>query len=289
MKNRIVAVLSVLLATGVFVGATAQAANKPITIYTDQYAGNEAISRVAQQLIESHFDTRVELKTVSVGVSFVGTSNDDRGMFMGVWLPRTHEDYMQRVKDDVVNLGIMYKGARLGWAVPSYVPEDQLASFSDLNKPEVKEKLGSRIQGISAGAGEMRLSKQALKDYALDDYTLTTASGAAMTAQLKRAIDRNDWIVVTAWSPHWMWVRYDLRYLDDPKQALGETETVEAIANPKLVDSEPEIMAFMKRMEFTLDQVNNMAADANDTSYDAAGERFIKDNPDLVKSWIGSK
>lgn len=289
MKNRVAVLLFVVLASSLFVGATAQAAKEPITLYTDRYAGNEAISRVAQQLIESHFDTPVELNTVSVGVSFVGTANNERGMFMGVWLPKTHEHYMERVKDDVVHVGTMYKGARLGWAVPDYIPEEQLKSFSDLKKPAVKQRLNSRIQGISAGAGEMGLSKQALKDYGLDGYTLTTASGAAMTAELKRAIDRNEWIVVTGWSPHWKWVRYDLRYIDDPKHSLGEAETVEAIANPKLVESEPEIMAFMKRMQFSLEQVNNMAADANETSYDAAGKRFIENHPDLVKTWVGSK
>lgn len=276
------------LIAGVLTASSAMAANAPITIYTDQYAGDEAISRVLRDLIEAHYDTPVELKAVSVGVSFIGTASNKRSMFLAAWLPKTHADYMARVKDKVVNLGTIYDGARLGWVVPSYVPKDQLDSISDLSKPAVADKLGHRIQGISPGAGEMVLSHAALKQYGLDDYRLSNASGAAMTAALKRAIDQKQWIVVTGWSPHWMWGRFDLRYLKDPKGALGGAEHVDSIVNPDLVKTEPEITGLIKRMKFSVDQINTMLGDANQTSYDAAAKRFIDGHPDLIKSWLSA-
>ena len=264
----------------------AMAADEPITIYTDNYAADEAMSRVARDLIEQHFDTPVELKPVSVGVSFVGTARDERSMFLAAWLPATHGEYMARVEDDVVNLGTIYTGAKLGWVVPDYVPADQLGSIEDLKKPEVAERLNGRIQGISAGAGLMQLSNKAVEEYALDDYRLITASGPAMTAALKRAIENEEWIVVTGWSPHWKWERFDLRYLDDPKGTLGGEEHVDAIASPALVESEPEITDFIRRMTFELDQINPMLAEAERTSYDEAAETFIKEHPDLIESWL---
>ena len=275
------AALALLVVTG-----PAMAADEPITIYTDNYAADEAMSRVARDLIEQHFDTPVELKPVSVGVSFVGTARDERSMFLAAWLPATHGEYMARVEDDVVNLGTIYTGAKLGWVVPDYVPADQLSSIEDLKKPEVAERLNGRIQGISAGAGLMQLSNKAMEDYALDDYRLITASGPAMTAALKRAIENEEWIVVTGWSPHWKWERFDLRYLDDPKGTLGGEEHVDAIASPALVESEPEITDFIRRMTFELDQINPMLAEAERTSYDEAAETFIKEHPDLIESWL---
>ncbi|GAB3674304.1 glycine betaine ABC transporter substrate-binding protein [Salinisphaera aquimarina] len=276
--------IAVLLA-GLAGGSVASAA-EPITIYTDNYAADEAISRIARDLIEAHYDTPVELKQVSVGVSFVGTAQNERAVFLAAWLPVTHADYMNRVKDKVVNLGTIYTGAQLGWVVPDYVPADQLDSFEDLTNPDVVEQLDGRIQGISAGAGEMQVSKKALEAYGLDDYRLITASGPAMTAALKRAIDAYEWIVVTGWSPHWKWERYDLRYLKDPKGVMGGEEHVDAIVNPALVDAEPEITGFLRRMTFTLEQINPMLAEANNSSYDAAAKTFIDDHPDLVASWI---
>ena len=275
------AALALLVVTGPTI-----AADEPITIYTDNYAADEAMSRVARDLIEQHFDTPVELKPVSVGVSFVGTARDERSMFLAAWLPATHGEYMARVEDDVVNLGTIYTGAKLGWVVPDYVPADQLGSIEDLKKPEVAERLNGRIQGISAGAGLMQLSNKAVEEYALDDYRLITASGPAMTAALKRAVENQEWIVVTGWSPHWKWERFDLRYLDDPKGTLGGEEHVDAIASPALVESEPEITDFIRRMTFELDQINPMLAEAERTSYDEAAETFIKEHPDLIESWL---
>ena len=278
------AALAVLMLASV--ASPAMAANEPITIYTDNYAADEAMSRVARDLIEEHFDTPVELKPVSVGVSFVGTARDDRAMFLAAWLPATHADYMERVKDDVVNLGTIYTGAKLGWVVPDYVPADQLDSIEDLKKPEVAERLNHKIQGISAGAGLMKLSNKVVDDYALDDYRLITASGPAMTAALKRAIENEEWIVVTGWSPHWKWERFDLRYIEDPKGSLGGEEYVDAIANPTLVETEPEITDFIRRMTFELDQINPMLAEAERTSYDEAAQTFIEEHPELIKSWL---
>lgn len=266
---------------------TALAANAPLTVYTDNYAGDEVISRIARDVIEAHYDTKVQLKSVSVGVAFLGTARNENSLFMAAWLPKTHADYMARVKDKVDVLGTIYTGAQLGWAVPNYVPKDQLDSITDLKKPAVAKKLGGQIQGISAGAGEMQLSHAALKTYGLDNIKLITASGPAMTAALKRAIAHHKWIVVTGWSPHWMWERFDLRYLKDPKKALGSEEHVDTIANPSIKKNRPKIADFFSRMKFTIDQVNAMLADANKTSYDKAAQHFIKAHPKRVQSWLG--
>ena len=168
---------------------TAAAATE-ITIYTDNYAADEALSRVAADVLEANYDVDVTLQSASVGVCFLGTARNENSLFLAAWLPKTHADYMARVKDDVDTLGTLYNGARLGWVVPAYVPEDQLGSIADLKKAGIADKLDGRIQGISAGAGEMQLSRQAMDAYDLkDNLRLVTASGPAMTAALARAVD----------------------------------------------------------------------------------------------------
>ncbi|RJS92844.1 glycine betaine ABC transporter substrate-binding protein [Salinisphaera sp. Q1T1-3] len=276
-----------LLALLLLGAASAQAAKTEITIYTDNYAADEALSRVARDLLETHYDVSVTLKQVSVGVAFMGTARNDNTLFLAAWLPKTHADYMKRVKDRVDTLGTLYNGARIGWVVPSYVPKAALSSIADLKKEAIAKKLDGRIQGISAGAGEMQLSHQAMTAYGLKHHLrLVTASGPAMTAALKRAIDRHEWIVVTGWSPHWMWERFDLRYLADPKHVLGGKEHVDIIANPSIKTDHPAIAAFFSRMQVPLPATNAMLADANKTSYDAAAKRFVAQHPDLVQSWL---
>ena len=269
--------------------SAAMAKPQPITIYWDGYAADQAMSNVAKDIIESHYHIPVQLKLVSVGASFLGVAHDNRSMFLAVWLPTTHKEYMNKVAGKVRDVGVIYDGARIGWVVPRYVPKKALNSIADLKKPGVAKRLDHRIQGISPGAGEMQRSKDALKAYGLKQYKLVSASGAAMTAALARAIKRKDWIVVTGWSPHWMWGRFKLRYLKDPKDALGTSEHVDTIVSKSFYAEAPKVYDLMSRMHYSLDQVNAMLANAKKTSYKAAAHRFIKNHPSMVRYWLTGK
>lgn len=60
---------------------------------------------------------------------------------MMAWLPDTHASYLRKVKDRVVDLGTLYEGAQVGWAVPAYVPRGQLDSIQDLDKRAARARL----------------------------------------------------------------------------------------------------------------------------------------------------
>jgi glycine betaine/proline transport system substrate-binding protein len=102
-----------------------------------------------------------------LGIQFQGVSRGDVDLMLGAWLPVTHAAYYARFKDEMDDLGVIYTGAKIGWAVPDYVPESEVSSIADLNKPDVKAKLNGTIQGIEPGAGEMVASEKALKEYDL--------------------------------------------------------------------------------------------------------------------------
>ena len=47
-----------------------------------------------------------------------------------------------------------------------------------------------------------------------------------MTTALSKALKDKEEIIVTGWSPHWKFAKYDLKYLEDPKGVYGGEETI---------------------------------------------------------------
>jgi glycine betaine/proline transport system substrate-binding protein len=197
---------------------------------------------------------------------------------------------MDKVGDQVVNLGPLYTRARLGWVVPDFIPADRLNSIEGLKDRKVMRKLGNQIHGIDPGAGLMQASEKAIEDYGLDRYRLISSSGAGMTAALTRAIKRNNWIVVTGWSPHWMFARWKLRYLEDPQGSLGGRERIHALVRKGFYQDFPiEITEFLTRMYLPLDELEALMDRANETSYDEAVSEYINNQPQRVNYWVTGK
>lgn len=274
-----------ILATGTLSGP-AVAQEKTIRIGWTAWADAEAVTKMAAQILEERLGYNVELTLADIAIQYSGVASGDLDVMLMSWLPETHRDYMEEVAGRVVDLGPLYVGAKLGWAVPTYIPEDQLSSIEDLKNDEVREQLGGQIIGIDPGAGLMRLSKQAIEEYGLDNYQLVASSGAGMTAQLDRAVQRNNWIVVTAWNPHWMFSAYDLRYLEDPQGVLGGAEHIDAVARLGFYQDFPEAAAFLARMFLPLEELEAVMYEAQQTSYEEAVANYIKTHEARVNYWV---
>ncbi len=172
----------------------------------------------------------VDLVMSDIGIQYQGVAHGDLDLMLMAWLPTTHRNYWRKVSDKVIDLGPLYLDARLGWVVPDYVPKDKLDSIADLADAGVARRLNRRIYGIDPGSGLMQASEKALQGYGLSNYELVASSGAGMTAALKRGIRRHRWVVATAWSPHWIFQKWHLRYLKDPKHLLGGRQEIHAVA-----------------------------------------------------------
>jgi glycine betaine/proline transport system substrate-binding protein len=278
--------LAAALTTGLAGTPQAQEEKQPIKIGWTAWADAEFVTKLAKKLIEDNYSQKVELLQTDIAPQYQGVAKGDIDAMMMAWLPETHKDYWARVGDKAVMLGVLYTDAKLGWVVPKYIPDDQVASIADLAKPEVKEKLKGKVQGIDPGAGLTRLSKEALKIYDLSGYDLTTASDAAMVSALDRAIRRKEWIVVTGWSPHWMFGKYELRYLDDPKGAMGGVERVYVVSRQGFQRDYPEVAQFLMRMHLPLKELEAAMSDAKEASVDKAVENYIGEHQARVKYWL---
>lgn len=286
LKKREFLGLSAGLAASLATGAARAQSGQGIKLGFAPWADAEFITKLAAKLIEDRLKTPVELVQTDVAPLYQGITRGDVDAMLMCWLPETHADYWKRVEGKVEKLGTLYSGARLGWVVPTYVPESEVASIADLAKPEVRSKFDGRVQGIEPGAGLTRLSHETLKAYGLDGYTLQESSEAAMLSVMDRTIRRKGWIVATAWSPHWMFGKYELRYLADPKSALGAEEQVYAIGRPGLGKEQPKVAAFLSRLNMPLNELESAMLVAQEKSYDEAVAQYVSTHAERVNGWF---
>jgi glycine betaine/proline transport system substrate-binding protein len=280
LRTAIGAVLSAGLATG----AAAAEGDKTVELGWVAWSSTEMTTKLAKEVIEQEHGYDVELTLSDAGALYQGVAQGDVDAMLVSWQPETHADYVKQTNDDTVNLGVLYGYAKLGWVVPEYIPEDQLSSISDLKKESVRNKLDGAIQGIDPGAGLTRLSKTTIEEYDLD-YDLKTASGAAMTAALKRAIRNEEWIVATGWSPHWKFGAFDIRYLEDPKGTLGKIERDHVLAREGFYQDNPEVALTLSRMFLDINELQAMMYEAQQTSYEKAAEQWVANHPERVDYW----
>jgi len=269
-------------AAGTQEGADATEEKGTVKLVYVNWAEGVAMTNLAKVILEDKMGYNVEITMADVAPIFTALANNDQDAFMDSWLPVTHGSYIEEYGDDLEDLGINYENAKLGLVVPSYMSID---SISDLNS--VKDELDGQITGIDSGAGMMAQTETAIEEYDLD-LELLPGSGPAMTAALGAAIDEESSIVVTGWAPHWMFARWDLKILEDPKLVFGDAENIHTMARKGLSTDMPEVAAFLTNFVVNDQQLGSLMgaiADSDDDP-DTVARAWMAENEELVNSWI---
>lgn len=278
---KIKSLLFALIVT-VFASCTNSKSNtKELTIgYVDGWAEGVAMTHVAQAYFEEQGYT-VKLQKAAVDLIFASLSNGDTDAFMDTWLPATHGSKVAKFKDKIESLGVNYDNAKIGLVVPAYVT---INSIEELN--DNADKFGGQIVGIEKGAGLTAATDRAVEEYGLTLEHLNSSS-IAMLTELKKAIDKNEWIVVAGWAPHWKFGRYDLKFLEDPKGVYGQAETIETYARKGFSEEDPFATKFFKNFHLTDQEMAQLLAqmeDANDKA--AAAKAWVDANRAKIDSWV---
>ena len=254
--------------------------------WTEDVAVNALWSHVMEQNGYSW-----ETNNLDVGALYAGVANGDLDLFMDGWLPNTHEDYWAEYGDQVNDLVTWYDKAPLTWAVPTYVSENQdISTIADLKGKA--DTFGGEIVGIESGAGLTRISKDSvIPTYELgDDYKLVESSTAAMLGALERAVNNEEPIVVTLWEPHSAYAKWDLTNLEDPENALGDPDSLHAVASQSFADDCPNAAAALQNFSISGDALADLELkieEAGEGNEQQGVETWISENQDLVSRLAG--
>lgn len=264
-------------------GASTSPADKTIKLVYVEWASCTAATHVVQSVLEQQ-GFKVDALSVSGAAMYQALAQGDADATVCAWLPSTHKNYFERTRDKLDDLGPNMSGTKIGLVVPDYVTIDsidQLAANAG--------KFQDRIVGIDPGAGEMGITHKAIDEYQLP-LKLIDGSGATMTAALKSAIDNQQWIVVTGWTPHWMWARWDLKYLADPKGVYGGAENIDTLVRKGLKQDSPKAWQILDGFHWTPEAMQQvMAADqAQGADAMANAKAWVKAHAEQVASWTSA-
>jgi len=262
--------------------------DKQIELTYVEWSSEVASTNVVKVILEE-LGYEVDIIPVSAAVMWQAVASGDADGLVAAWLNTTHAHYLRAVKHKVENLGPNLVGTKIGLVVPQYVTLNSIEELK-ANANRFKKK----IIGIDPGAGLMSKTEQVMQEYQLHEFKLMEGSGATMTAMLADAIKNNRWIVVTGWTPHWMFSRWKLKYLSDskfiynPTSNTGNEEFIGTIVRKGLKKDMPEAYKVLDRFTWEpkdMEQLMIWNEEEKSDPYENA-KRWVDENRDRVKNWL---
>lgn len=242
------------------------------------WADGIAITYLAKVILEDN-GYSVSMKRLEPGPIYTSLSRGDTDVYMDAWLPYTHKDYWTKYSSKLDIIGTVFDDGSTGLVVPSYV---EINSIEELNSN--KNKFGSKIYGIAAGAGIHSNTQKAIKEYNLELEQISSSETSMVTA-LKKAVQQKEWIVITGWKPHFIWSDFDLKVLADPKN-IYPTDRLEIVSRKGFSTEKPELAAFYKNFVLNEKMLNELMTDVSSDKDPTVGATlFYNKYRDILSKW----
>ncbi len=255
----------------------AEEENREVKMVYSDWSESVAITHLAAVLLEDRMDYRVVLKLAGVEEVYSEIAEGEADIFTDAWLPETHQSYMDAYPGLIETIGIIYPEARTGFVVPEYSPLQSVADLKNYPHPVI---------GIDEGAGIMQKAQLAIEKYALHNKLLSL-SEEEMVRHLEDSVRRRKDIVITGWEPHWIFARYNLRFLEDTCNIFGEKETIYTISRKGMEDDHPHAVRFFERMQLTERQLNSLVYHVRLSEDPRLGiKNWINENEYIVNQWV---
>ena len=231
-----------------------------------------------------------DAKLLGLEITYQSLKNGDVDVFLGNWRPAQDIQFAEYYdKDWVEVLGTNLTGAKYTLAVPDYVAAAGVRSFKDLaaHGPE----FGKRIYGIEPGSNQPLLDMVGQDMFDLGGWEVVESGEQAMLAQVKRAVQRKEWIVFMGWQPHPMNMNMKLDYLADGDDVFGADfggSTVRTIARSGFSADCPNLARLFTNLTFDIAYENvGMGMIIDDgMSPEEAALAMMRRHPEKVAAWL---
>ncbi len=259
-----------------------EGSSEQLTISQINWAENIAVTNMWKVILEDKgYD--VKLTSLDMGVTMSALESGDLDASLEIWLPVQDANYLKKYKDTVnFSEATWFDNAKVGLVVPAYLEE--VNSIEDLN--EHKELFDGKITGFDPGAGTMEVTEQLIKDYNLD-YELVPSSEPAMLAEIEKATAHEEPIVAPLWSPHWVFSKHDLKFLEDPQNTFGGVEKIHHATRHGFEEEYPKVSEWFKNWKMNDQQIGQLI-DYTESAEDPmdGAKKWVDENQELVDEWV---
>lgn len=254
---------------------------KEIELVYVEWDSEIASTHVVSKVLEDQgYD--VTMTPIDNAIMWQSIANGEADGMVAAWLPGTHGDLYEEYQDQLVDLGENLEGAKIGLVVPEYMEIDSIGELT-----EYADEMSQNITGIEPGAGVVQAAEQSVEDYGLDGWSVEPSSSGAMATALGEAIENEEPIAVTGWTPHWKFSAYDLKYLEDPEGSFGGAEFIGTMVREGLEDDMPNAYRILDQFYWETADMESIMLEVQEGAdpADAAAD-WVEANQDKVNEWL---
>ncbi len=231
----------------------------------------------------------VDVKILSVPVTFASLESDDVDVFLGNWMPAQSGaigPYLESGEIESINTNL--EGTKYTLAVPTYLYDKGLQSYADIHK--FKDELDGKIYGIEPGneGNAYLVSLTEENKFDLEGFEVVESSEQGMLAQVSRFYKKEEAVVFLGWEPHPMNANFSLKYLPGGEDFFGGEGVVHTVTRKGFSEECPNLGKLFGQMDFSLEMENGIMGQILDDGADPddATMEWIKANPDTVMGWV---
>lgn len=275
-------------------------ADSPLRLAYAPWSSAIASAHLVQAVLQERLGQPCTLVRLNAREVWQAVAEGEADAMVCAWLPHTHARYREQFGARVKDLGPNLTGTRIGLVVPDVTAGRLSAGTGLRNRPymdidSIEEldahagRLRGRIIGIEPEAGIMHAAREARAVYRLDNLRLVEGSEVSMIAELTAAVRHQEWIVVTGWLPHWMFARWELKFLDDPRGVFGASGHISTLARRGLREERPRVHRFLDNFVWKPEDMGQLMLwiqeDGGRYPYEKA-LRWMRTHPDRVTAWL---
>lgn len=231
----------------------------------------------------------VDVKVLSVPVTFASLESDDVDIFLGNWMPAqasTIQPYLDSGEIEAVATNLV--GTNYTLAVPAYTFDKGLTSYAKI--ADFRDSLDGKIYGIEPGnEGNAYLVELVDNNvHGLEGFKVVESSEQGMLAQVNRHVKKDEDVVFLGWAPHPMNAAFPMKYLPGGEDFFGGEGIVQTVTRKGYAQECPNVGKLLANIKFSLPMENEIMGKILNDGEEAkdASLTWMQANPEAVLAWL---